>query len=98
MEEFEEKSSLLEKDNQTNIHIGCAISASDGSSPQVYVRLLVVEHRLKRVHSSSPRTEEQICLRDLRRTSLLELHLPDCIVFSSVRCRSIISLTGSSVA
>ena len=27
--------------------IGCAISASDGSSPQVYVRLLAVEHKLE---------------------------------------------------
>ena len=27
--------------------IGCALSASDGSSPQVYVRLLAVEHRLE---------------------------------------------------
>ena len=27
--------------------IGCAISASDGSSPQVYVRLLAVGHRLE---------------------------------------------------
>ena len=34
------------------LDIGCAISASDGSSPQVYVQLLVVDHRLERNVSS----------------------------------------------
>ena len=34
------------------LDIGCAISASDGSSPQVYVRLLTVDHRLERNVSS----------------------------------------------
>ena len=36
----------------SSLDIGCAISASDGSSPQVYVRLLAVEHRLERNISS----------------------------------------------
>ena len=31
----------------SSLDIGCAISASDGSSPQVYVRLLAVDHRLE---------------------------------------------------
>ena len=34
------------------LDIGCAISASDGSIPQVYVRLLAVDHRLEREVSS----------------------------------------------
>ena len=76
------------KDNQTSIHIGCAISASDGSNPQVYVRLLVVGHRLKRLRSSSPRIEEQICLRDLRGTHYSNLICLIALFFSSVLDRT----------
>ena len=50
-EEFEERCSQCSKIDDLLV-IGCAISASDGSSPQVYVRLLAVGHRLERDISS----------------------------------------------
>ena len=45
--EFEEKTLYSKNACARFFIIGCAISASDGSSPQVYVRLLEVGHRLE---------------------------------------------------
>ena len=45
--EFEEETLHSKNACVRFLFIGCAISASDGSSPQVYVRLLAVGHRLE---------------------------------------------------
>ena len=45
--EFRGEISPLERCFSSFLVIGCAISASDGSSPQVYVRLPAVVHRFE---------------------------------------------------